>query len=519
MRKELSRQEQREWKDWQDLCDRIRTQTGVPHQESATEKEARVTELRTDLVKFAKYYFPHYLDCDFGWFHKKAARILTDDPNAFLIAEWPREHAKSVFFDIMVPLFLYARGEMTGMLLGSQTEQKAKVLLGDVQAEFEANQRFIHDYGYLVPIGDWRDGHFTTTDGIGFWAFGRGQSPRGTRKGANRPNYGVIDDIDDKVIVRNLQRVRDAVDWVLEDFYGALTIGRSRLVVAGNRIHKHAILAHLVGDVEPEDPKRQGIHHLKVFAIEKGRGHRKGDIADPDSRPAWPRYTKQVLQERFEKAGYRSSRREYFHEHHEEGFVFQNEWIQWGAPLKDQQYDDLVVYCDPSFKGAKDNDYKAVVLLGLAETRIHILWAWVRQASVAAMVGVFYDLYERLENHARYYMEANFVQDLLLDDFTAEGERRGYQLPIRGDKRSKPDKYTRIENLSPLFERGLVYFNERERQSPDMQTLVNQFLGFPFGHDDGPDAVEGGAHYLKRRARASGFAPRSGKFARTSRRI
>lgn len=503
----MNKQEQRAYKEWLDLCDRIRTQTGIIPHETHGAKLDRSEKLKESFTAFCRYYFPHYMDADFAWFHKKAARAIGDDPNCFAILEWPREHAKSVFANIMLPMWLYARGEISGMIVASATEDKAKQLLGDIQAQFVANLLWINDYGELASLGDWRDGNFMTTEGMGFWAFGRGQSPRGVRKANKRPNYAVVDDIDDKVIVRNLSRVKEAVDWVLEDLYGALSIKGGRVVVAGNRIHQQSILAHLVGDVDPEDPKRPGITHIKVYAFET-KTHRK---ADPDNgTPAWKeRYTKEQLLAKMEVMGYRASRREYFHEHIEEGLVFQNEWVQWARPGK---YDEIVVYSDPSFKGTKDNDYKAIVAIGRDGRNTDILKAWVRQASVGAMVGVFYDWYEHLESTARYYMEANFVQDLLLDEFTREGEKRGYQLPIRADKRAKPDKYTRIENLSPLFERGLVRFNELERSSPDMQTLIAQFLAFPFGHDDGPDAVEGAVYMLQGLARSSNFSPRAGRY-------
>ena len=132
------------------------------------------------------------------------------------------------------------------------------------------------------------------------------------------------------------------------------------------------------------------------------------------------------------------------------------------------------------------------------------------------MVDVFYDRYAIYESYSRYYMESNFLQDLLLDEFTKEGETRGQHLPIRGDKRSKPNKYLRIENLAPLFERGLIRISELIRQSPDCVEFVNQLLGFPYGHDDAPDALEGGIFYTARTSRSSGFHPRSGKFSNKS---
>lgn len=59
-------------------------------------------------------------------------------------------------------------------------------------------------------------GEFVTKDATAFFARGRGQSPRGLRYRNNRPDYIVIDDIDDDELVLNPQRVRKLILWVKE---------------------------------------------------------------------------------------------------------------------------------------------------------------------------------------------------------------------------------------------------------------------------------------------------------------
>lgn len=511
----LSASERREYQEYLQLLDRIRAATPIPTNETEQQKRTRVEKLRGDFTAFCKYYFPDYMDSDFGWFHRKAAKDITADINIRCVLEWPREHAKSVFADVFMPLYLYARGELSGVIIASANEDKASNLLSDLQAQFTANERFIHDYGQRAAFGDWRDSHFATTDGCGFWAFGRGQSPRGVRKAAKRPNYAVVDDIDDKVIVKNQQRVKEAVDWIIEDLYGACAIQGARLIVAGNRIHKASILAHVVGDTDPEQPKRKGITHIKVYALEDKR-HQKA----MNGEPAWKeRYTRQHIAERMDFMGTRSGLREYFHEHIEEGNVFRHEWVQWGKCPRVRDLEAIEVYTDPSFKDTKDNDYKAVVAVGKLRGKYYVLKAWLRQASVNAMVKKNYEFFGEFDSFARYRMEANFIQDLLMKDFDDEAEVQGFNLPLRPDKRDKPNKEVRIENLSPLFERGLIIFNEDERSTPDMQTLIDQLLAFPTGHDDGPDALEGGIWYLNRQDSKSRFKPRMGKLKRNKGRI
>lgn len=496
-----------------DLCERISTATvAVSANESEAVKNKRKSRLKKDFVAFANYYFPHYTISPFGWFQKEAAEAIKNDPRGFFVLEWPREHAKSVFADILVPMWLYARGELSGMVVISANEKKAIGLLGDIQAEFVSNEAWKNDYGNLAALGSWSSGNFSTTDKIGFWALGRGQSPRGIRKASNRPNYCVVDDVDDKALCKNEQRVRDAADWIVEDLYYALSIKGARMVIAGNRIHKKSILSFMVGDIEPDDPKREKIWHSKVFALEDPDTREKSD----EGVPAWKeRYTIEDIQDKIAKSGYRASRREFFHEHLEQGILFRHEWIEWRKMLRVEEYDEIVVYGDPSFKNTKQSDYKAIVAIGRKGNQMHIIKSWVRQATTTAMVNVFYDFFEIFGNYARYYIEANMLQDLIFrDEFEQVGLARGMNLPIRQDKRKKPDKYTRIENTTPFFERGLVKFNIDEKKTADMQTLINQILAFPTGNDDGPDAMEGGFSLLHNSGRGS--VTKSGRYRKKS---
>ena len=93
----------------------------------------------------------------------------------------------AVFVDVFIPMYLKAIGWLTGMILASETDRKAAVLLGDLQAELMENKRFAADFGEQRTIGSWSEGEFVTTDGIGFWSFGLGQNPAGVRRAAVPP--------------------------------------------------------------------------------------------------------------------------------------------------------------------------------------------------------------------------------------------------------------------------------------------------------------------------------------------
>jgi len=532
--------EEKAYKAWNELRLRIATATApieTDVTETASQRETRIKHLLDpkNFPEACRYYFPHYIDADFAWFHKRAAKEILTHDDIMAALEWPREHAKSVVVDVFIPMMLKASGKLSGMLLASETDSKAAVLLGDLQAEFMENRRFISDFGEQRTIGNWTEGHFTTTDGTGFWSFGLGQNPAGVRKAAKRPNYAVVDDAANRRRSKNQDRIKADVDWVLGDFMGCLAIKASRLVFANNRTCKDDLMAHLVGDVNEGDPIREGLVHIKAFATEDPRTHKMLSIED-GGVPSWcERYSVKELERRMKKMGYRNAMRNFYHIDIKDGDIFQEEHLPWMPPLQLDRYDSLITYNDPSYKDTGDT--KSIVLIGRTGNYYDILWAWVRQASRGAMVKAHYlinDILTGKQVHpgiprgkidvvCPHYVEASFIQeDLYMQEYRTEGDRRGRtQLRIRADKRAKPDKAGRIEDLSPIAESGCLRFNKRLQKDPDMITLRDQFLSFPNGHDDGPDSVEGGIHLLNKRHKPHGQQrrARAGKYSRQTDRV
>lgn len=489
----------REYEAWLREKESIQRSTPLTR-ETEAEKQKRIKFLLGNFIEFAKFYFDHLASSDFAYFHKRDTKYVIDNPDCFALMEYPREHAKSIIYDVILPSYLKARGELTGMMIASANEKKAATLLGDIQAELMFNKRFTNDFGEQYSIGNWQDGHFVTADGIGFWAFGRGQSPRGTRKSDKRPNYGVIDDIDDAVIVRNTERVTEAVDWILGDFYGAMPNKGSRLLVVGNRIHRKSILAHIAGDIEPDDPKRGGLYHSKVFAIENPKTSKK-DLT-PAGVPAWKeRYTRTELELKMKRQGWRIGLREFFHEHVVEGKMFKEANLPWVKCLQLAQYDKICTYNDPSYKNTHSSDCKAIVMVGQTGRYFDVIDVFDTQCSTPEMVRAHYAIASQVPGkvNCQHWMEANFIQDLMLEEYWRYGQQTGSFLFIRGDKRVKPDKEVRVEALTALTDMGYLRFNIDMKGNPHMIELRNQFLGFPdYEHDDGPDAVEGAIFKLNK---------------------
>lgn len=478
--------------EWQEHCKRIQslTDTALLVHETPVEKDRRIRRLQKDYAAFCEYYFPHFLqlrDKVTGGvvrtihnapFHNTAAVKVKDTPNLKAVFKWPRGHAKSTHFDIFMPLWLMFQPKrlINFMVVVGKSEDSAIRLLSDIQAELEFNARIIADFGEQKSAGDWQEGEFTSQSGVKFLACGRGQSPRGLREREARPDYIVIDDLDDDELCRNEKRVKDLTDWVKEALFGALDVGRGRFIMVGNLISMTSVLANIAAT--------KGVYVSEVKAV------------DRDGNPVWKeKWTKDEAQEYRDFVGYLAWEKEMMHNPVKDGTIFRHDWIRFKKVLPLEKYDRLVCYTAPSFKSTTANDYKASRLWGKIGSELHLIDCYVRQDTVTGMVRWLYDLYERTRDEAAvlFFMEANFMQDIILDEFTEERKRRGYQLPITPDVRKKPDKLQRIEAVSPLWERGFVFYNAALRDSPDMQVGIEQTLALERGsrvHDDAPDADE-----------------------------
>ncbi len=494
---------------WHEHCKRIQsiTDTALMANETPEARQRRISRLQANYAAFCEYYFPHFLtlrDKTTGEavrtihnapFHNRAAETIRKTPNLKAVFMWPRGHAKSTHMDVFVPLWLMFQKKrlISFMVVVGKSEDSANRLLGDIQAELTSNQRIIADFGEQRSNQSWTEGEFKTSSGVKFLAVGRGQSPRGLRDREARPDYIVIDDLDDDELCRNEKRVHDITDWVKEALFGALDVGRGRFLMVGNLISKNSVLYNIA--------HTSGVILSKVTAIDK------------QGNPTWSeKWTREEAEQYREFVGYRAWEKEMMHNPITDGTIFRAQWIRWKRMPSLKRYDMLVCYTDPSFKSTTANDYKACRLWGKIGTELHLIDTFVRQATVGEMVRWLYDLYERTRDKVaiQFWMEANFMQDIIMDEFASEGRSRGYQLPIMPDKRKKPDKLQRIEAVSPLWERGFVYYNEAKREDPDMQAGIEQTLALEHGsraHDDAPDADEGAIWMLQRASRRMEHPP------------
>lgn len=500
-------------KDYERHCQHIELASHTLLKESVKEKVERMKRLEADYVDWFEYYFPTYAKVKSAWFHKRLANLIIKNKVIRLLAELFRGAGKSVHIDMGIPLFLmYVLHDLNFMLLVGETEPKANKLISGIQAQLQYNKRLIADYGEKYKSGDWSGGDFLTVDGVRFMAIGFGQNPRGIREGSERPDYIVVDDVDNRRHFKNDRLMSESVDYITEDVWGTfdnMEGGTERFIFANNNTHKKSITNRLklYFKASIQKAKEEGdksvFHVLTVCAVK-----------DVNSfAPEWlEKASAEYWRKKFRDMPYRSFMREFMHVHVEEGKIFKFEYFQFRAPRKLADYDALVMYGDLSYKATAC--YKGMWLVGKRGREFDIIHGFLRQATRPQIAEWLYNLYEdkKLEKGAiKYRIEGLFAMDEFVNDFDIEGDNRKYHIPVVADKRPKIDKDERIEALSAFFERRNVWFNDLERNNYDQIELRDQLLAFEKGSEaakDGPDALEGAFSECNRTSFVDKFEPR-----------
>lgn len=478
---------------FEQYCENFRNSTPININERPAERIKRTSMLEANPEKWFKYYFPNYCTAEPAAFHKAATKRLLSNAEWFEVRAWSRELAKSAR-SMMEITYLALTGKIKNFLLVSNSAENATLLLAPFKAFFEANQRIEQDYGKQINYGHWKDERFIIKKGCSFRALGTGQSPRGTRNDAKRPDFILIDDFDTDKECQNEEVMKQKINWMEQALIPTRSISNpTRILVNGNIIHDNCMVKYL-GDSKTCDK----------FDIV--------NIRDKNGKSSWPEKNSEADIDRvLATISYESAQKEYFNNPMDGGTVFKE--------LKEGKIPSLkrckcIIYADPatSNKDRSNASCKAIGVILYKDETFYIAKAKVDTMSTTHFVESLFDMYT-WAIHAGgtdvvLYIENNslqnpFYEQAMLPVIREVGRIRNVFLPITPDTRKKGDKYTRIEALlEPIHRAGLLVFNEAEHDDPDMKRLRAQFLNVSPKQKtmDGPDMVEGGVFILRQKA-------------------
>ncbi|MEZ2337682.1 hypothetical protein AB6735_18695 [Mucilaginibacter sp. RCC_168] len=484
------------WKEWEEFRDNIRKSTPVDLNEDPTAKKKRIKDLEKNPEKWFKYYFPSFYTHEPAPFHIKATLRVLNNPEFYEVRSWSRELSKSGR-TMMEVLYLILTGKKFNVLLVSSTYDAAVRLLLPYKTILEANNRIINDYGAQQSIGTWEAGEFKTKKGVAFRALGAGQSPRGTRNDAIRPDIILIDDIDTDEECRNKKRIKQKLQWIEEALLPTRSISSPLLIImCGNIIAKYCCVKEL---------GKKADHHDII------------NIVDKHGNSTWPQKNTAEMIARIRKMISSSAfQKEYMNNPIIEGTTFKQ--IIYGRAPKISRCEAVVTYADPSTSNKdasaeSDASDKCVVVVGFKDFKYYIYWIRLDQINNSGFVDWLFDAEEFLDANGvdpkKIYIENNSLQDPffqqvlrpLIKKRTIE-RRKTSRPPITPDTRKKPGKFSRIDGtLEPLNRDGDLIFDNALQGNPHMDRMEEQMLAVSeeCKKMDGPDGLEGAVWKIQKR--------------------
>jgi hypothetical protein len=471
---------------WEEFVLNMNRAAPVETNEKPADKRKRIADLEANHESWFKYYFPNYYTSEPANFHKRSTKRILSNPEWYEVKAWSRELSKSGR-TMMEVLKLTLTGKKKNVVLTSNSADNAERLLLPYKIILEKNNRIINDYGNQQKYGSWKDSEFITKKGVAFRAVGKGQSPRGTRNEAIRPDVLLIDDFDTDEDCRNPDTVDKYWDWLEKAFYATRSISNPLLVIfCGNIIAEYCTIIKAMKLAD----------HAEVI-----------NIRDIHGKSTWPQKNTEAMIDRvLSKISYIAGQGEYFNNPIVKGKVFKKLYYKKLLPFS--RYKFLVAYTDPSYKSGKKNDFKATALIARFEDEYHVLWVRCAQTTTAEMLQWQYDILNMVGGRCPIYflIEWPSIDETLKLEIVKANQKYGITLPLQADQRDKGDKFHRIESLlEPLNRNEKLWFDINLKDSDHMQAMENQFLAISktsSAHDDGPDAVEGGVFAINSKTSA-----------------
>ncbi len=442
-------------------------------------KIERIKRAKNDYAYFVETYFPHLATDKCADFQIKAANKIKREPRIKAVLKWFRGAAKSTHSNILIPLWLWINGEMKYMILIGVESGVAKNLLSEIQGEFEANELLKYDFGEQLKSGSWAEGEFALKDNTFFISRGKGQKLRGLKYKGHRPDYIVMDDIDDDELCENPERVKKLIKWILKAVLFVGDKGNFRVIISNNLISQTSV--------------------TEYFSRHKSWWHNQVNAIDNEGNPTWfQKYTReyyQIIREEDELA----FQSEMMHNPFPEGEIFKAKETQFAKMNWNTMKGctSVAAKWDVAYTKNKSSDYNAVNVVGFRQDKILIFKVYCRQSLMNEALDWMYEIDKQAKKHGvsiMWYGERQFWNEPVKDEVEKAAKRHRYYLEIIMDETPQTNKIKRIiKGLASYWQTGKIYFNEYEKDNYDMKTGLGQLWAVDYsysGKDDYPDSLE-----------------------------
>lgn len=396
-------------------------------------------------------------------------------PESQVVQEAFRGAGKSTIAEDALVVGALCRDFRNAIIIGSSFE-RAKERLTAIKNEFTVNENIDRLFGSMEgPV--WGEGRIVLKNGVCFTALGSGMSLRGTKYLDARPDFCLIDDLEDEESVRTPEARDKLANWLYRACLPALQPAY-RVRFLGNQLDGDAVIVRVAKDA--------GWRHLRFPVMRQVPGGvQAGDLPAGEWAALWP--------EQYSLAWIAAKRAEYARQGLLHAFnceyMCEAEDVARRTFSRDMVVDTArtrvweAVYAayDPARTVGQKSAATGKVIASWIGNRL-VVWEgdapfWLPDEIVADIIEV-----DDRWSPVAIGVEATGLEEFILQPLRHRALARGAPLPIRRlvPPRGK-DEF--IRSLQPYFKAREIEF---VNVSPEAR---GQLLSFPTGRKDFPNAL------------------------------
>ena len=485
--------------EWDRLIDKSIEASRLRQYKSDDEIEAMLEDDASGFEKFVMYFFvdDNTQLAPFGYFHTEAVNNLFSG-HRMQIWEWHRCSAKSLLACLFVPVWLFCKRQLKGMMIVSNTHTRAKELAKDFLLCIQGNAKIHHHFckkGVPQVYGSLNHNIVSVNEDFTVSCFGMGQNPQGTRKKFNRPNYFVVDDAEQQTQANNKTTVETQVKYITGTVYACCNPNaRNYFIFSNNRTSNAGLVEAFV---KWNNKNKKPYLHSKVYLTEDPKTREMKLIKD-GGVPAWKEnFTIETCEKLLLASGHRSGMRQYYHQDIPDEFFFHISSIKYWDMKEDFTPSCGYLYCDPAFSTAKHADNSGVVLVYHDIKRAYCIVAdmTIDKQNFSESIDRMYTKWTHIYQNVPIVQQIEYIGRTVEIDQRLDNYQKKNQNFLRPelDKGLKTEKEKRIMGLDFFIRRAILRFNKDLEGSEVMDTLIEEMekISMPNAHNDGLDALHG----------------------------
>ena len=406
-----------------------------------------------------------------------------------LYIDAPPRHGKSELCSHWFPTFALGHDPATKVIVTSyDVEQAAKVGGRAIRRSVQEHYQFI---GAKLMEDSRAAYRFDTAQGGSVISAGA----RGgiTGKGAN---IAICDDPIKDAVEAHSQAIRDQVwDWWTTTFLSRLEPDRygndPTVVLIMTRWHEDDLAGRIMAQSDFHDVW----DHIHLPAV----AEEDDELGRAPGEPLWPeRFDGLFLESKRAEVGSQVWQAMWQGNPQPPGGISINRawWRFYDAPPKPEEFDQLLISVDPTFKGNADSDYVAIGVLGRIGSSFYVMDVTRKQMSGPDTLKAIEGYDERWPQKLWLLIEDTASGSMICDILERD---RGRIMRGKHKSRQKEVRLSwQVNGAAALIERGAVYI---QRDSPWAKILMDEGAAFPHGkNDDMLDMLVQGLEQLLPRA-------------------